>query len=224
MQNEENQQPVVAPVNINTSKLSQESVTSVNGAALAIASLFSVISMFAAIASFTKGEWIFRIPLMGTLSVTGADTLFVTSVVALVFSVISLISVRKITDAEQLKKTYSTWANVYSVLSVVFVSAVIATILYALFTIGSKSVEQKDLWLSGFLPALIIAGVSVGMTFVFKTVAKGKTTMLSMINFIIVGIATLGLLLTTISIFVNHYGNKSSRGSSYSDYLQDLLD
>ncbi|MDR1032391.1 MAG: hypothetical protein LBL84_00045 [Candidatus Nomurabacteria bacterium] len=223
---ENQQQPVVAPVKISAPKASQGFVTALNGVSLGLAALFSVVSVFGAIASFTSGKWIFGIPVLSQFNISGAPTLFVASIAALVFALIAFITVRKITDAEKLKSVYSAWATVWAVVSVILVSVVVATIFYALFVIGDKGVSQKTLWLSGFLPSLIVATVSVGLAFVYKAVASGKTAILNIINLVVISVAALGLLMVIISVFVNHYGSKSS-GSSYSDYsryLDDLLD
>jgi MFS family permease len=219
---ENQQQPVVAPVKINAPKASQGFITAFNGVSLAIASLFSVISVFAAIASFTNGKWSFGIPVVGQFNITGAPTLLVAAVAALAFALVSFLTVRKITDAEKLKSVYSAWATVYAVLSIILVSAAIAVVFYGLFTVGDKSVSQKNLWLSGFLPGLVVAGASVAITFMYKAVAGGKTAILSMINLVVVCAAALGLLLTVISVFVDHYGDKKSYNNyNYSDYLDD---
>jgi MFS family permease len=222
----ENQQPVVAPVQINAPKASQGFLTALNGVSLGLAAVFSIVSIFGAIAAFTDGKWVFGIPVIGTFNISGAPTLFVAAIAAVVFALVSYITVRKITDAEKLKSVYSAWATVFAVVSVVLVSAVIAVIFYALFVIGDKSVQQKDLWLSGFLPSLIVAGVSVAITFLYKAVASGKTAVLSIINLVVTCAAVLGLLLTIISIFVSHYSKSTSKSnySDYSDYLKNFLD
>ncbi|MDR0397979.1 MAG: hypothetical protein LBH36_02235 [Candidatus Nomurabacteria bacterium] len=217
------QRPVVAPVKINAPQASQGLITTLNGVSLAFAALFSVVSVFAAIATFTDGEWSFDIPIISSFNISGASTLFVTALASLVFALVSFFTVRKITDAEKLKSVYATWSVVYAIISVIFVSAVVATVFYALFVVGDKSVSQKGLWLSGFLPSLIVAATSVAITLLYKAVAGGKLAILSIINLVVMCVAVLGLLLTIISIFVQYYGDKKSN-NSYSDYSRVLED
>ncbi|MDR2336799.1 MAG: hypothetical protein LBE03_01705 [Candidatus Nomurabacteria bacterium] len=215
MQNEQPMNPVPAPVvpNVQLPKLAmpQKSLATLNAFSIAFSVFFGAISIFGAIADFAE-KWSFGIPVIGSFNITGiVPTVFITAFMAVVFGVIGLLTVRKITDAEALKASYGKAAGFFTILSIIFTSIVVATIFYALFALGKKSgVVQKDLWLSGFLPALLVAITSITSTIFTKQVAAGKTALLRIFSFVALGVAGIGFILVIISTLVGFYGESSS--------------
>jgi MFS family permease len=228
MQNEQPTAPTPEPVvpNVQMPKLTapQGLLATLNAFSITLAAFFGINSIFGAIAHFTKSAkepWSFGVPVIGNFSIAGVPTLFLAAFISVVFGLIGILTLKKITDAEVLKKSYAKVSAFFAIVSVILTSIAVGTIIYALLALGEKSgVDQGDLWLSGFLPALILAVASVVATIIAKQVAAGKTAILRIFSLIALGVAVLGFILVVISTLVNFYGKKTS--SSYDDF--DLRD
>jgi hypothetical protein len=226
----QNEQPAAsAPVvpNIKIPKLHtpQGLLATINAFSIAFATFFSVNSIFGAIANFTKGEWTFSIPVIGQFSVVkDSSTLFMTAFIAVVFALVGLLTLKKITDAEILKKAYTKISSFFAIISVILTSIAAGTIIYALLALGEKSgVDQGDLWLSGFLPALILAATSVAVTVLTAKIASGKTALLRVLSLIALCVAAVGFILVVISTLVNFYAEKSSPYQKEYDIFKNIL-
>lgn len=201
-------------------KLSQNLIIAVNAISFTGAAIFGGIGIFAAIANFTKGDW--RIYSSGIESLIGGiDTSFFLAILALALGILARYTIKKITNADLLKKAYGIVAAVSVVLTTLFVAVAVSIALYALIGIGSKAISQKELWLNGFLSAMIAAAVACGVAYVAKKVSAGKIAILPIATNIALGVSSLSLLLMIISTVVNIYGSSNSRYPS-DDYLNDL--
>ena len=200
-------------------KLSQNLVIAVNAISFGGAAIFGGIGIFAAIANFTKGSWyIYGYGIESLVSVIA--TSFFLAVLALLLALLAKFTIKKINNADLLKKTYETLAVVTLILTTLFVAIALSVAIYALIGVGSKSIDQKELWLNGFLPALIAAVVTGTVAFIGKKVAKGKIAILPLATNIVLGIASVSLLLMIVSTVVEIYGKSSSQKAN--DLYNDL--
>ncbi|MDL2236138.1 hypothetical protein LJC07_08415 [Christensenellaceae bacterium OttesenSCG-928-L17] len=206
-------------------KLSQNLIVAVNAISFTGAAIFGGIGIFAAIANFTKGDWSIYNgsieSLIGTIS-----TSFFLAILALLFGILAKMTIKKISDANILKKAYGTVAVVSGLLTILFIAVAVSIAIFALISIGSKSVDQGTLWLSGFLSSIICAAVTFGTALIAKKVSDGQIKLLPMATNIVLGISSLSALLMLISTIVNVYGNNSSSyyNNDYYDALNGLLD
>jgi len=200
-------------------KLSQNLVIAVNAISFGGAAIFGGIGIFAAIANFTKGSWYIYGYGIESL-VSGVATSFFLAVLALLLGLLAKFTIKKINNADLLKKTYETLAVVTLILTTLFVAIALSVAIYALIGVGSKSIDQKELWLNGFLPALIAAVVTGTVAFIGKKVAKGKIAILPLATNIVLGIASVSLLLMIVSTVVEIYGKSSSQKAN--DLYNDL--
>jgi len=200
-------------------KLSQNLVIAVNAISFGGAAIFGGIGIFAAISNFTKGSWyIYGYGIESLVSVIA--TSFFLAVLALLLALLAKFTIKKINNADLLKKTYETLAVVTLILTTLFVAIALSVAIYALIGVGSKSIDQKELWLNGFLPALIAAVVTGTVAFIGKKVAKGKIAILPLATNIVLGIASVSLLLMIVSTVVEIYGKSSSQKAN--DLYNDL--
>ena len=184
------------------------------------------MAIFAAIAGFTDGEWSFNIPLLGVLFAnTGVvPTMFIATLLAVAFSIIGVLSINKITDANALKKSWQCVAKVFCALGIIYAVSMLAVALYSLMGAGKKSgLSHEDLWLSCFLPNLIMALTAGGMFFLARAIANGKTALLRILGIVSVIVAGIGLVLVVIQTLVNFYGETKSN-SIYDYDWSDLWD
>jgi hypothetical protein len=185
------------------------------------------MTIFAAIASFTKDGWSVDIPLVGWI--LGSNSIgsgflgskglilfpiFATGLLTLIFAIIGLISARKITDIEAMKSSWKCTRNFFILVTVIEVFKMIAIALIGLFGIGEKSkVAEGYLWLNGFLGNTLAAIGAAAVAFISHMIANGKTQVLSMMRFVALGVAGVALILGVVTTFVNFYS-----GCSDSDY------
>lgn len=219
-------QPVVDSVKMPTIKADNKVIATVNAVSLTLASFLGWMTIFNAIASFTKKGWHVGIPLVDTIfgsnfsgfSGGASLALFSTGILTVVFAVIGIITARKITDVEAMKGSWKCVRNLFVVIAGIEVVKMISLAIYALCGLGKKSgVEQGYLWLNGFLSNTLAAAGAVAMVFIANVIASGKTQVLSIMRFIALGIASVALIMAVISTFVNFYGNGSSKYSSDDD-------
>ena len=203
-------------------KLSQNLIVAINAISFGGAAIFGGIGIFAAISNFTKGSWyIYGGAFEGLIG--SVATSFFLAVLALAFGLLAKFTIKKITSSDLLKKAYVALSVVSKILTVFFVAVAVSVAIYALIGVGSDYVSQKDLWLNGFLAALISAAVAGAVAMISHKVASEKITILPLATHAVLGVASLSLLLMIISTIVNLYGNGSS-SSSYSDSLNELND
>ena len=202
-------------------KLPQNLIVAVNAISFAGAAIFGGLGIFAAIANFTN-DWI--IYGGGIESLVGAvATSFFLAVLALCFGLLAKFTIKKITNADLLKKAYGIVAVVAGLLAVLFVVVAVSVAIYALIVVGSKYVDQGDLWLSGFLSALIAAVVAGGTAYLAKKITTGKIAILPLATNAVLGVASLSFLLMIISTIVNTYGDSPSSGLNSLDDWADLF-
>ncbi len=218
-------QPVVDPVKMPSVKADNKIIATVNAVSMTLASFLGWMTIFAAIASFTKKGWGVDIPLVGYIfgsnfSGWGGSVsiyLLATGLLTVLFAVIGLITARKITDINAMKSSWKCVRNLFVVIAAIEVFKMIALAIYALCGLGKQAgVQQGYLWLNGFLSNTLAAAAAAAMVFIANAIAAGKTQVLSIMRFIALGIASVALIITVIATFVGFYSKKSS--SSYDDY------
>jgi len=200
-------------------KLSQNLIVAVNAISFGGAAIFGGIGIFAAISNFTKGSWYIYGYGIETL-ISGIATSFFLAVLAVLFGLLAKYTIKKITNADLLKKAYETLAVITLILSVLFVAVALSIAIYALIGVGSKSISQKELWLNSFLPALIAAVVTGIVACISKKVARGYIAILPLATNIVLGVASVSLILMIVSTAVNIYGKSSSKKAS--DLYDDI--
>ena len=218
-------QPVVDPVKMPTVKADNKSIAAINAVSISLACFLGWMTIFAAIASFTK-KWGFSIPLVGWIfgnnfsafSGTVSITLLATGLLTVLFSVIGLITARKLTDVNAMKCSWKTIRNAFAIIAGVEIFKMIALAIYALCGLGKKAgVDQGDLWLNGFLTNTLAALGAAAIAFIAHMIAAGKTQVLSIMRFVALGIAGAALIITVIATFVGFYAKKSAVESLYDD-------
>lgn len=223
--NHTSQAPVVEQVKMPKMKVDGSKIAYVNAFATAGAIFFGVAAIFNAIAGFTKGKWIFEIPfdnILGSFS-NSMYSYFFMGILTFVLGLVSFLTVGKITDAGAITKAWKFIFKVNLVLLVLFAIDMISMILTSLIGIGKTSSvyqSQGTLWLSGFLPTVIMALVAGVIAFVAKSIASGKTQLLRIMTLVALGVGSVAMIMVFISQIVGMYAKKSS----YSDYLDDIDD
>lgn len=219
---------VVEPIKIPKMKMkiAGDKVAGLNAFAVSFAMFFGVLTIFAAIAGFTSGNWVFGIPLIGAFFANvGAASVVTTALLSVAFGIIALMTIGKITDAQSLSKSWNAVSKVFFVLMQIYAVSMIGIAIYSLLSLGKKTVDQGDLWLSGFLPNFITAALAGTMAYVGKKIADGKTVLLRTLSMIAMGIAGVAFVLVIIQTLVSFYATKSSSSTDYRDYdYGDVLD
>ncbi len=219
-------QPVVEPVKMPTiKKADNKFIAAVNAISISLACFFGWMTIFAAIASFTKKGWGIDIPLVGWIfgnnfgSFGGSVdiTLLATGLLTVLFAVAGLISARKITDVNAMKSSWKCARNVFVVIAAIEIFKMIALAIYALCGLGKAAgVQQGYLWLNGFLSNTLAALGAAAIAAIAHMIAAGKTQVLSIMRFVALGIAGVACILVFISTLIGFYGNKTSSFSSSS--------
>ena len=205
-------------------KASGGQIARFNAFALSFAAFFGVMTIFSAISGLTQSEWSFRPPLIDILfaNISSIPETFVMALLALAFGVIGLLTINKITDADALKKSWQCVAKVFCALGIVYLVCMVAIALYSLMGLGRKSgLDHEYLWLSNFIPNLIMALTAGGIFFVAKSIVEGKTVLLRLLAIVATAISAIGLALTLIQIFTNFYGESHT---IYDDIYDSLMD
>ena len=225
-------EPVVKPVKTKKLKIDGKKVAYWNTFAISFATFFGVALIFNAIASIitnqTKGEWYFGIPFSGLFTswdiAYGLSSTLILAAIALGLGIFAVATVNKITDAEALKKAWKCNAKVFGVLTGLYALSLCLTCLYSLMNIKKGAGDfQVDLWLSGFLPTLIMGGVS-GFIFAMSwQIAKGKTALVRVMSFVAVSVASLAFAMVFIERMVVIHSKKSA-SSILDDTKKSLWD
>ena len=205
-------------------KLSQNLIVAINAASFGGAAIFGSIGILAAISNFTEGSW--YIYGSGIESLIGGVAMsFFLAVLAFVLGVIAKSTIKKITNADLLKKSYGTLTVVACIIGALATTVAISVAIFALIVIGSKSYDQKELWLNSFLPAIIVSAITFCTAWFTRKISSGNIASLPLATNIVLGIASVSLLLTVISTIVVVYGtsSKSTGGSGKSYGLYDLI-
>lgn len=217
-------QPVVDPVKMPKVQADNKVIATVNAISMSLATFMGWMTIWAAIASFTKKGWGVGIPFTGILFGANSGyvgTIFATGLLTVLFAVIGLITARKITDINAMKNSWKCVRNLFVVIAGLEVFKMIALAIYALMGVGEKSgVEQGYLWLNGFLSNTLAAAAAVAVVFIANAIAAGKTQVLSIMRFIALGVASVALIIAVVSTLVGFYSKKSS--SSYSDAIDSV--
>ena len=203
--------PVVDPVKMPKMKINSSALAKMNAWAIAGATFFGFCAIFVAIAGFTK-EWSFAFPVFSFLlgANAGISTSLLVSLFALLFGIFVIVTINKVTDAETTKKTWGCIAKVFFAFMVVYAVDMIGIIIYSLMSIGRRNYDQGTLWLSSFLPTVILFGGATGMHFIAKAISNGKTSLLRIMSIVAVCIAGVAFILVFIQTMVSFYGKKTS--------------
>ena len=204
-------------------KLSQNTIIAINTISFGGAAIFGGIGIFSAISNFTKGDWYIYNSGIESL-ISGAGTSFFLAILALLFGVLAKLTIKKINNADLLKKSYEKLAIVSALLTVLSIAVAVSIMLFALIAIGAKGINQKTLWLNGFLSALIAAVVTGTTAYFSKKISSGKIATLPSATDIVLGIASVSFLLMIISTIVTLYAGHSSTPSNYLDEVQNGLE
>lgn len=223
---------VVEPVKMPKVKAGNKLIAGINAASITLATFMGWMTIFAGIAAFTKKGWTVAVPFANEIigaNMGWASVLFATGIMTVLFGVIGLITAGKITDINAMKSSWKYARNAFIVIAAIEVVKMVSIAIYSLCGIGEKSgVDQGYLWLNSFLSNTLAAGAAVGIAFIANAIAAGKTTVLSAMRFVALGIAAVGCVLVVVSTIVNFYSKKTpsygSGSSSSSSSVQDLLD
>lgn len=226
-------QPVVDPVKMPSVKADNKIIATVNAVSMTLASFLGWMTIFSAIASFTKKGWGIDIPLIGWIfgdnfgSFGGNVSIYLlgTGLLTVAFAVIGLITARKITDINAMKSSWKCVRNFFAVVAAIEIFKMLTLAIYALCGLGKKAgVDQGYLWLNGFLSNTLAALGAAAMVFIANAIAAGKTQVLSIMRFIALGIAGVALIITVIATFVGFYAKKSSSLDDYSSSSSEVND
>lgn len=222
---------VVEPVKMPKVKADNKLIAGINAASITLATFMGWMTIFAGIATFTKEGWSVAVPFASEIigaNMGWASVLFASGIMTVLFGVIGLITAGKITDINAMKSSWKYARNAFIVIAAIEIIKMVAIAIYSLCGIGEKSgVDQGYLWLNSFLSNTLAAGAAVGIAFIANAIAAGKTTVLSVMRFVALGIAAVGCVLVVVSTIVNFYSKKTtykSSSSSSSSSVQDWLD
>ena len=227
-------EPVVKPVKAKKFKIDGKKAAYWNAFAISFSVFFGVALIFSAIASIitsqTKGEWYFDVPFLGLATswdvAYGLPATVIVSAIGLALGIFAVVSVNKITDAEALKKAWKCNAKIFGTLTGLYALSLCLICVYSLMNIKKGAGEfQKDLWLSGFLPTLIMGGVSAFIFAMSVSIAKGKTALVRVMSFIAVSVAALAFTMIFIErmIVIHGKGSSSSVLEDTKSSIWDLL-
>jgi hypothetical protein len=225
--------PVVKPVQAKKLKIDGKKVAYYNAFATSFAIFFGVAVLFNAIGILIttqakKASWSFGIPLSSIFA--SWDISYVPNVVlfaflALALAIFGLLSINKITDAEALKKAWKCNSKVFFLLAGLYGVAALATCVYALMYIKKGAgPTQKSLWLNGFIPTLVMGGVSAFIGAISKSIANGKTALVRVMAYIAISIASVSFIMMFIEELVDIHSKKSSALDTIENYTDSIWD
>ncbi len=227
---------VVDPVKMPKVKANNKLIAGINAASLSLSTFMGWMAIFAGIAAFTTKGWQIEIPFaswfFGANNTTQGigQVAFTAGIASVLLAVLGLITAGKITDIDAMKKSWKCTRNVLIVLAAIEAVKMASIAIFALCGIGSKGFAQGYVWLNGFLSCALATMALVGLVFIAHFIAAGKTTVLSVMRFIAVGVASVGCVLLIISTIVGYHrtvstgsSSSSSSTSNYIDSLYDLL-
>ena len=203
---------VVAELKTPKVNMSGAGVARFNAFALSFAAFFGVMSIFSAVAGMTDGSWSFSVPVIGILfsNISATAISIATAILAVLLGVLGIVTINKITDAVALKKSWECTAKIFCFISVFYLVSTLSVALYSLLGAGSDYIDHEYLWLSCFLPNLIITLMAGGMFFFANAIAKGKTELLRILSIVATVIAGLGLILILTNTLLDLYGDSSN--------------
>lgn len=207
-------------------KNSSKVMANVNAFSIAFAIFIGAAAIFAAIAGFTKGDWSFSVPYIGTFfggNLYSGSSLFTAATFVLIFGILSILTIRKITSVDDMKGAWKKVMIVFGVITAIFTIELVATAIYSLLSIGTKTVDQGYLWLSSFLPIFILALLAFAVTFMAKKIADGNTQVLRIASYVAVAVAVVAFILVIVSTLVGFYAKKSTLDYGLEDY-KNILD
>ena len=225
--------PVVKKVQTKKLKIDGKKVAYWNAFAISASIFFGIAIIFNAIASLitsqTKGEWYFGIPFSGLLTAWdityNLPAVVILATLVLGLGIFGVVTVNKITDAEALKKAWKCNAKIFLGLAALYAVSLVLVGIYSLMSIKKGAGEfQKDLWLSGFLPTLIMGGVAAFIGFMSVEIAKGKTALVRVLSYVAVSVAAVAFTMMFVERLVTIHSKKTSYDTSSTlDSLWDLL-
>ena len=212
---------VVDPVKMPKMKADNKLIAGINAASITLATFMGWMAIFAGIAAFTKKGWGVSIPFADFLlgvNMGYTTVAFGAGILCVVLAIIGLITAGKITDINAMKSSWKCARNFFVVVAAIEIIKMVTLAIYSLCGIGEKSgVQQGYLWLNGFLSNTLAALGAVGIAFVSHAIATGKTTALSVMRFVALGVAAVACVLVFVSTIVNFYNKKTTPSSSLED-------
>ena len=187
-------------------KISAPMMAKLNTWTIAMSCFIGFACIFSAIAGFSDG-WVFRIPVFSAFfgsNVGSVPSEFMASFIALAAAIFGIATLKKVTDRETQRESWHRVANLFLGISVIYIINLAGIIFYSIMMIGRPTI-QGDLWLSNFLPTLIMLGASVGMHFIAKTIVHTKPSLIKTMAIVAVCVAGVSVFLTfTESIVVTY--------------------
>jgi hypothetical protein len=195
-------------------KISAPMMAKLNTWAIALSCFIGFAAIFSAIAGFSDG-WAFRIPAFSVffgVNSWGVPTEMMAAFIALAASIFGIVTIKKVTDKETQRETWHKVANLFLGISVIYIINLAGIIFYSLMMLGRPTL-QGGLWLSNFLPTLILLGASIGMHFIAKTIYYTKPNLVKTMAIIAICVAGVSVFLTfTESIVVTYIINAVKYG------------
>ena len=211
--------PVVDAVKMPKVKIENSKIAKLNAWCIALSIFFGWATIWTAISGFTK-SW--RIVLPGPASWLVANSnpasgVLVLGAIAVTAAIVALLTIRKITDAEALKKAWSCVATTFLLITCIYAVNIVIMMIYALMMIGSKYIDQGDLWSMGFVGLLLHGLGAATVWFLARMIANGNNKVLRILSFVAIGIAAVALILAFIQVLVSTYGKKKASIDSLDD-------
>ena len=191
-----------------TSFMDGVKVSCVNPWAMTLALFFGWSTFFAACSGFAS-KWFVNLPIFRIFLGANAgivDTTLVASLMSIALAVVALITLKKAISDDSVKDTWKKISNFFIVVTAVYVVDMVAIIIYSLMALGIKGV-QGQLWLSNFLPTIIMSIGSAAIAIISRVIAKGKSDLMKVICISAIVIATLAFIISFSQIRVSFYGN-----------------
>ena len=227
---------VVDPVKMPKVKANNNLIAGINAASLSLSTFMGWMAIFAGIAGFTTKGWAIEVPFASLFfgannTVMGiGQVAFAAGIASVLLAVVGLITAGKITDIEAMKKSWKWARNAIIACAAIEVVKMVSIAIFALCGIGSKAFSEGYVWLNSFLSCTLAALALVGLAFIAHFISVGKTTVLSVMRFVAIGIASVGCALLIISTIVGNHrtvslggSSSSSSSSSSSTSVDDIL-
>ena len=187
-------------------KISAPMIAKLNTWTIALSCFIGFACIFSAIAGFSD-SWTFYIPAFSVFfgaNVTHVPAEFMASFIALAAAIFGIATLKKVTDKETQRETWHKVANLFLGISVIYLINLAGIVFYSIMMLG-KPTLQGGLWLSNFLPTLIMFGAAIGMHFIAKTIYHDKPSLIKTMAIVAICVAGVGVFLTfTESIVVTY--------------------
>ena len=221
---------VVEPIKMPHIKIPSSSLAKLNAWAIALATFFGYATIFSCIAKFTN-SWHFELPaitaLFGSNIKDVVEPTLITSLASLIFAFFGIITLGKITDANALKKAWGCIAKVFLAIVIIYLIDMLAIAIYSLMSLGrtEQSLDQGQLWLSHFLPTVILCIGALCIFAMARHISQGKTALLRILSVVTVIIASSALIIVFVQQMIMFYGKKTTQEPvNYQNNSQDFFD